>query len=535
MEHLKLKDSITGFIEGLDKKMVDGKSIEDIRYDDVPIWWFFKMRFLNGKLPLQSLKHQEMANAIAEKRKIRFPARKWLKAHLVAKSIMYSEELKMLVSRLNRKQSRTSGAGKNIMVLAHTNSIMFNNSEAGFEVDRIESVVREIREGQELQEYISIVDPIAHNSMMGLLKYENLIYRYMDRKNAMKNASRLHKQWKSIRDKFRYDSKNDKEIHAHLQPVLDFVFSREMIYFAILYYDAYKKIINERKIRLLLAYADTGIILRAAIMAADRLGIKTLHVSHGIGKISVNAQLPDSVYHAVLSEEYREGYTDVGIPSRQIFITGPIFMDDIVRYKRDGPRISKIKKILFLTWLYDDGGMDKTTYSSHIKKYLQELASVGDVEITIRMHPREKDIELYKSVVKSLGYKNVEVTESTGKKQTKDYLWALIRDSDLVISFGSTSSVESLIIETPTFIIDLFDASSKDPIMAKGIIHVKDSISKTAREMLYDGKMIMKWQEKGNLAVSKHLYKVDGKGGERVLGIIKELVFSPTQTSIEET
>ncbi|MCG2782453.1 MAG: UDP-N-acetylglucosamine 2-epimerase [Candidatus Altiarchaeales archaeon] len=524
MEHSELKNNITRFIEGLDKKRANGKSIDDIRYDGVPIWWFFKMRFLSGKLPLQSLKHHDIADAIAGKRKIRFPARNQLKAYLFAKSIKYSEDLKMLVSRLNRKQSKTTGEGENIMVIAHTNAIMFNKS--GFEVDRIGSVIREIRKDDKLQEYISIVDPIAHNSLLNLLKYENLIYRYMDRKNAMKNASKLHKQWRGMRDKFKYSSGGDREIQAHIQPVLDFVFSKEMIYFTILYYNAYKKIIREKKIRLLLVYADTGIILRCAIMAADGLGIKTLHVSHGIGKISVNAQLPDSVYHAVLSEEYMKGYTDVGIPSRQIFVTGPVFMDDIIKYKKQETHVSKIKKILFLTWLYDDGGMDKTKYSSYIKKYLQELNSVGDVEITIRMHPREKDIELYKSIVKSLGYRNVEVTESTGKKQTKDFLWKTIRDSDLVISFGSTSSVESLIIRTPTFIIDLFDVSSKDPIMAKGIIHVKKGkdISKTAKEMLYDEKMIMKWQRKGDQSVSKHLYEVDGKGGERALGIIKGLI-----------
>jgi len=530
MKNSKLKDNIIEFVKSIDKKRIDGKSIDDIRYDGIPIWWFFKTKFLGGRLPFQSPKHKRLVDAILSKREITFYDRlkNRLKAYLFAKSIRYNEELKIFISRFNNKRSRMATGKKNIMVLAHTNAIMFNNSEADFEVDRIESVVKKIREDDGLQEYISIVDPISHNSLLNLLKYENLVYRYMDKKsrrNAIRNASKLHRQWKELRNKFQYDSKIDKEIYSHLQPTLDFVFSKEMIYFAILYYEAYKKIIRENDIKLLLSYAPSGIISRCAVMAADKLGVKTLHISHGTGQVSSNPQLPDSVYHAVIGEKYKENYITVGIPPELVFITGPIFMDDIVGYKKERNHVdNNIKNILFLTWPIKEY-MENKKYIQYIKKYLQELNKVGDVDITIKLHPRERSTKLYESIVNSLGHKNIKIIKTVGKTQTKDFLYSMIRDSDLVISFGSTSSVESLVIGTPTLIIDLL-GFPQDPIMTEGIIHVKrdEDISGIVAEMLYDKKKIADAMEKGNQAISKYLYKVDGKANERVLNIIKRLM-----------
>lgn len=529
MEKTEIGNRIYKFIDDLPEYTAGGMSINDIKYDGIPIWWFFKAKFREGKLPLQLPEHRKIVSDIAINKKITIleSVKNQLKAYLFAKFIRYNEELKIFISRFNKKQSKMVAGKGNIMFLVHTNAILFDKSKVGFAVDRFESVVNKIREDNELQEYISIVDPMSHNSFFNLLRYENLIYRYMDRdirKIASRHASRLQNEWKNIKGSMHYDSNLEFRIYEYIKPAMDFVFSKDMIYLVILYYEAYKRVIRENKINLLLIYADSGIITRCAIKAADASNVNILHMSHGAG-FGVSPDLSDILYHAVIGEDYRREYIKQGIAEDRIFVTGPLFMDDIVKYKKSSFN-DITKKILFLTWPIDDFKFDKKEYIHYVKKYLQEMNKVGNINIIIKLHPREIDTKLYESIVNSLGYRNIDIIKTVGKTQTKDFLYSLIKDSDLVISFGSTSSVESLIIGTPTLIIDLF-CFPQDSIMAEGIIHAKrnEDISRVVAEMLYNKKKIVEALKKGDQVVKKYLYKVDGKANERVLKIIKELIF----------
>ncbi len=531
MERAGIEEKIREFIEELPYRRVNGESVRDIGYDRIPIWWFFRMKFLKGELPLQSPKHKILVDSILNNRKItlydRIKSR--LLSYLFAKAIKFNEELKIFISRFNRKHpKRVSGRG-DIMILAHTNAIIFKNSTSGFEIDRIEGVIRKIREDNELQEYISIVDPISHNSLLNLLKYENLIYGHMDsnlRKNANRDASELHKQWVKIKNKISYESEIDKKIYANFLPTLNLIFSKEMLYLVILYYEAYKKVISERNTKLLVVYAPTGFIILCAIAAADKRNIKTLHIEHGLAGHGTYDYVIDSLYRATDTGDNRNMLIKYGNSPDKIFVTGSVVIDNIARYITNKKEVRGKKRILFALWLSSDFPSGKEWYRKYLRKYLQEMNRVGNVEIIMKLHPRDKDMSFYKSILKELGYNNVEIMKTKGKTQTKDFLWSLIRDSDLVISFGSSVSSEALIIGTPSLIIDLIPLTISSSLITEGIVHISrdEDISKIVKEALYNEGRIAELVDKGNQAISKYLYKIDGKASERVLGVIKELV-----------
>lgn len=531
MEKTEIGNRIYKFIDGLPEYTAGGMSINDIKYDGIPIWWFFKAKFREGKLPLQLPEHRKIVSDIAINKKITIleSVKNQLKAYLFAKFIRYNEELKIFISRFNKKQSKMVAGKGNIMFLVHTNAILFDKSKVGFAVDRFESVVNKIREDNELQEYISVVDPMSHNSFFNLLRYENLIYRYMDRdirKIASGHASRLHNEWKNIKCSMHYDSNLEFRIYEYIKPAMDFVFSKDMIYLVILYYEAYKRVIRENKINLLLIYADSGIITRCAIKAADASNVDILHISHGTG-VGVSPDLSDILYHAVIGEDYRREYIKQGIAEDRIFVTGPLFMDDIVKYKKENYDNEK-KHILFLTWPINDPNLirvEEADYINFMKRWIGELNTVGDVKITIKPHPREI-VKVYESIVNSLGYRNIDIIKTVGKTQTKDFLYSLIRNSDLVISFGSTASIESIIIGTPSIIINLFGPPN-DPIMREGIINLgpEENISGTVKELLYNKEKIKGAIENGNQKAKEYLYAVDGRANERVMEIIKRLLY----------
>lgn len=531
MERAEIEDEIRKFIEELPGKRVGGKSINDITYDEIPVFWFFKTKFLKGEFPFQSPRYGILLDSILDSRRINFYGIKnRLKLYLFEKFVRFNEELKIFISRFNNKHSKKVSGKKNVLILVHTNAILFKDSNSGFEVDRIESIVRKIRENKEMQEYISVVDPLSRNSLLGLLKYENLIYGYMDsniQKNAWSAAFKIHEKWVKIKKDIIYESDIQNRIYDYLKPSLDLIFSQEMAYVLILYYEVYKKIISEKDIRLLIVYSPTGLIVLSAIATADKKGIKTLHIEHGLAGQVAYEYIVDSLYRATDTEDNRRMLIKHGNPPDKIFVTGSVVIDDIARYITNKKEVRDKKRILFALWLSSDFPSGKGWYRKYLRKYLQEMNRVGNVEIIMKLHPRDKDVSFYKSILKELGYNNVEIMKTEGKTQTKDFLWSLIRDSDLVISFGSSVSSEALIIGTPSLIIDLIPLTISSSLITEGIVHISrdEDISKIVKEALYNERRIAELVDKGNQAISKYLYKIDGKASERVLGVIKELVF----------
>jgi len=523
----KIREKIVEFLEDFQGKGSNRGKVKDIRYDSWPIWWFFKFRFFMDRLLFPLPSHREIINSIMKNKKKGFKEKFQDKLIIftLKKFLEFNERSKLLISKFSKRKKRgKKGEEKRIMFLIHTNAIILEN-ENEFTVDRINSVVKEVRKSPEFEEYISIIDPLSHNSLLKLLRYENLVYSYIDKKikeKAKRESFNLHKKWKKISEEVNYDSGLEKDIWTFLKPSLELFFSQEFIYLIILYYETYKKIIREEKIRVLCCYADLGVISKCAIAAAHKLGIKSLYISHGLGMPIFNPDQPPSLYHAVIGARYKEEFVSLGVNPKNIFVTGPVFMDYIIPYIKKKKIKSGKKNITLVTQaLVEDNFIEKKVYFNYIKKFLSELKKIPNVDIKIKLHPRERYLGEYGRIIKSLNSGNIEIVKS----QKKEQLYNLIKESDLVIGFASTVLVEAMIINTPILIIDLIE--NTDPILRNRnkIIHLKpkESIYTTCKKILYNKNFkenIIKNEKK---LIKKYLYKVDGKTGERITKIIKKL------------
>jgi len=511
----ELDSEIQKFLENF------GEFVNDIQYDGWPIWWFFKERFLGDALPAQFIGHEEIEERIKKGKKpdIVDEIRSRAKIFFLRKIFYLNEKSKIWVSRFNKKESKLEENKKTVMFLIHTNAIIFK-PDGSFEEDRFQSLIDEVRKDPELQEYLSIVDPLTHNSFLKLLKYENLLYNQLNPEVIKKikgESSRLNNDWKRIREKIRYDSDNENLIWEYLRPTLNFFFSKEIISILLFYYEVYKSVIKKKDIKLLTLYAVGGPIIRCAIAAADRIGIRSLHVSHGLGA-GMHLDLPNSLYHCVPGEEYKRKLVNLGIPQENIFVTGPAFMNDIVEYIKDKDIKRKRKRILFASNpTIEDKLMDKREWYSYLKKYFQDLKKLN-TELIVKTHPRERNIEIYKET------KGIRIITD----QRKSTLYSLIRDSDLVISFGSTVSLEAVVIGTPTLIIDIMDFSKiSDPFLSGEYVkHVPmdADISKVVDTIINNQKVRDECINNGKKFIQDYLYKVDGKADKRILKIMKELI-----------
>ena len=521
--------NIREFLRNFPDKEVNGESVNDIKYDGWPIWWFIKDNFLKNNLLPKLSKQEEIIIAIRDKEELNLlhKLKNDLNRFFIKKALYYNEKSKFWISQFNHKKSPLGNAKDTVMFLAHTNAILFKNSNEDFEVDRIESVIKEVRKDLELQEYISIIEPLSHNAGLKLLKYPDLFYKFINKEiqEKVKESSKiLNKKWMNLRDKLEFDSEIETKIFEHCKPAIDFYFSKEVIYVIVLYYETYKEIIREKRIKLLSLYSYNNLIIRCAIAAADRSGIKSLHIHHGHGIPERIIEFP-KIFHAMPGEKYKERLLRLGINPKNIFITGPVFMDDILRdrSKEEGPM--RTKRILFATQpLIESKLLEKGTYLEHMKKILRDLNKIKDIEVIIKLHPREKHIRSYQSIIDSLGYTNVKIVRG----QKKDTLYGLINKSDLVMGFGSTVALEAMVIDKPVINIDLVDWGSANPIMneMENVVHLKpeDDLSTKIYPILYDEKIREKILRNQQKFVKDYIYMIDGNAGKRVLKIIKKLV-----------
>lgn len=520
----EIKKEIQKFFENFNK------SVEEIKYDSWPLWWFFRQLFITDALPTQFIGHKEIIDKVKSGKKPNRieKIRNRIKILLLRKLFEYSEKSKTQISRFNKKESKIEKNKKTVMFLIHTNAIIFK-PDGSFEEDRFQSLIDEVRNDSGLQIYLSIVDPLTHNSFLKLLKYENLIYRYITPgiiENIRRESSRLNKEWNKIKEKIIYNSKIENLIWEYNKPALNFFFSKELIYILLFYYEAYKDVIKKKDIKLLSLYAIGGPIIRCAIAAADRMKIRSIHIFHGLDVVEY-LDLPESLYHCVPGDEYKKKMIRAGINSNNIFVTGPAFMNEIVPFiKTDSEINAKTKRILFASNPTIDERpkmMDKENWYKYLKKYLNGLSKLRDTEIIVKPHPREKDITIYKSIIKELD-RNIKLVTD----HKKSILYSLIRGSDIVITFGSTVSLESTIIGTPTIIIDIIDFSKiSDPFLSGG--HVKHVSLDAEIPAVVDGIInnpIMRDEciKNGKKFVQDYLYKIDGEVNKRILYIMKKLI-----------
>jgi len=511
-----MEQEIITFLEELE----EGKSennINAIQYNGWPVWWFFKQRFIRDRLLPPLPTHKEILNLIQNKQK---PDNK-LTSLRMRKSIVYNEKCKFFISRFNKIPKKTPD--EKIMFIAHTNGVV-PDKEYGFTVDRSGSVVNEIRKDPEMNEYVAVVKPMSHKPSLNLFNWNrgHLVYPFVDaeiRKKANKESKRLYAEWLSF-----LEQHPTSPIWEQLQPALRVFFSREILYLLVLYYELYKKIIRHGNIRLVCFYS-IGFLGNCAMAAAHDSKIKSLFIYHALGTEVVKHDYPPSVYIAVPSKMHKDFETaSSNVDPERIFITGPVFMDDIVPYigrkTKNNPR-----KILLFSDPWDVSQLgsvigDKSVYERYLSKFIKEINKISDVEIIIKIHPRDK-VDFYKPFTNT---SNVRI--ATG--QSKEELYTLMSECDIAFGFNSSANGEAMVMHKPSVIINLVPEQT-DPILNDSrALHLapNDDVSELVGKLLDDEKFRADAVDNQNRIISDYLYKIDGKAKNRVKEIISNLLKS---------
>jgi hypothetical protein len=525
---------ISSVIEKWPERRIDGKKFNEIfQVDRIPVWYFLEPLIKGAYLPPPFKTLAEMEEDVKSKR---FPVKFDLKSTLtqlgLRKGLWLNEKIKWSIS-----SSKVAQTGKkDVLFLCYTNQVIKDKKgklrPVGF------SDVVDALKNRGVKLIVLFCDPLSKNSFKGLLKFPDLLYSYIDSgiiKESKRLSHELNREWKKIGEKkkaelFTFDGRS---YWRFFRGELNFLFSKEMLATLITYYLTFKKITKGHKIKVVYLVSLGGFYESLLLGAVYKLKRKVVHSPHGYGDryFIVRDKLVENVSFVAAGNEDRRRLLKLGIEDGNIFVVGSPFFDKIAEYKSEREEDKTKKTITILpTALVEYKLVGKDEYFSYIRKCLAQISKVKSVKkVIIKLHPDEKYKSEYESVAKSLKLTNVEVVQKPGK----DFLYTVLRDSDLLVSFGSTADIEGLMLNKNVIVIDglkkglIAERAKKDKYReAVTVINKNDDLTNTIIKVLTDEKVQKKLKEKRWRYLASSFYKIDGRTHERVADLIKNLVQS---------
>lgn len=482
--------------------------------DGIPIWWLLSPMLKQTTLPAP---FKSLITINKEDENLLQKLKTNITLFALRKGILIKEILKW------RKYNNINPQESDVLFLCYTNNSSEKERKRTLPNYNIIKKLKYI----DIMPFCLFLDPITKISVRRDA-YRRMIYTYIDSDILIQGkriSESIVKNWNNITEEeknkiFSFENKNYWKIFKN---ELNFLFSKEMIRILIVYYLLFKKIINTHKIKVIYTTSLGGFYETIALAAAYKLNKKIVHSPHGYGDryFIVDKELLKNVFFMCWGDLHKERLLKLGVEEKKIKITGSPIFDDIVNYKK----AYTTNDLCFLTIpLVEDGFVDKTTYFNGIDNIIKNILQVSK-KIQIKTHPREIFLEEYKELLRK-NKLNPTIISAKGKH----VLYQCLSKSKIVLSFGSTTCIEAMLLNKPLILMEflksnqLIDIESKD-VYIKFVIKVTDTQGiVNVLKKLDDKTYKMKILDRQNEYIRKEFYKIDGKASERVATVIRKIV-----------
>ena len=513
------------------EKNINGKKFNEVfQLDGIPVWYFFEPLIKGAYLPRPFRTLAEIKEDV-ESRKIpkKFDLKSKLIEFYLRKGLWLSEKIKWSIS------SRPVQRGeRDVLFLCYTNQVVEDEKGKPRPIG-FSDVIRDLGV-RGVKPIVLFCDPLSKNSFKGLLKFPSLLYSYITPemiKESNRISRELNKKWKKIdeKEKAKLFTFGRKCYWRFLKDELNFLFSREMLNVVVTYYLTFKAIVKRHDIKVICVASLGGFYETLLLGVAYALNKKVVYSPHGYGDryFIVRDEFLKNVYFAAWGWETKKRLLNLGIKKENISITGSPFFDKIAKYKSKREKHKTGKIITLITQpLVEDGYVGKREYFKYVQKFLAQIVKIKNVaQIIIKLHPREKYRSNYESIVKSLGLKNVIITQEPGKEA----LYTVLSKSDLVVSTGSTADIEGIMLDKNVIVIDglakgfLAELSKKDKYReAVYEVNKNDDLTDAVTKILTSRDLQERLRQERRRYLAGSFYKIDGKAHERVSALILRLI-----------
>lgn len=230
---------------------------------------------------------------------------------------------------------------------------------------------------------------------------------------------------------------------------------------------------------------------------------------------------------AVFSEAVKDMFVREGIKEDRINVTGSPKFDKVFNYKntdsnkkiRDELKIPADKIIILLVTQYF---VEMKTWSrEQRKKFVLSVAdavsSIPGSQLVIKIHtPTENEAD-YQEIIENLPVAPIICKQSN--------IYELVNASNTVLTVSSTVALESMAMERPVIIVNLFSTSGADFYRDSGALYVtKEEMLKPVLKQLISDQAFRENTIKNSTSfVYDQAYKQDGQASVRIANIIKKM------------
>ena len=225
---------------------------------------------------------------------------------------------------------------------------------------------------------------------------------------------------------------------------------------------------------------------------------------------------------AVFGEYFRELFVMHGIPAERIVVTGHPLMDEIPVCNHDretvrqvlGLPLDKAVVLLLTTATVEYNLWRPSQRRSFMAHVLRACAEVPEVQLVIKLHPREK-VEEYHELIRDLGfevpvYRDVDLHEVLGA-------------ADAAITTYSSTGLDALILGKPLIVFDLFNKVEPVPYVGSGAalgVYSPKDLRSAILAVLQDDETKRRLKDASESFVYRLAYRLDGRAAERVAALI---------------
>ncbi|MFQ5790970.1 MAG: hypothetical protein ACE5JI_10910, partial [Acidobacteriota bacterium] len=302
---------------------------------------------------------------------------------------------------------------------------------------------------------------------------------------------------------------------------------------AIRSYCEMRTILVQEQPELLVLYAESSGLGRAAVAAACELGIPSFAIQHGImypryyshehgadevgGSADGACSVPMPTRTAVFGSLARQLLVTRGhYPPERIVITGSPKFDALVEAARGYDRRSIRSRL----GLGQTGPMlvVASRYSAIgpvFRELVRAAGSIPELRLVVKPHQAESS-EPYQAVVDEEGARCVHIASAS------DNLLELLFASDGLITVDSLASSEALVLGRPVLVVNL--PSNLTPLVERGVavgVRRDEPIEARLRQFLFDPPSASELEARRKQYLQEFAYGADGGSTERILAALR--------------
>ena len=361
-------------------------------------------------------------------------------------------------------------------------------------------------------------------------------------RNAFEASRRYHKEWSHLKDSQEFINSlnyNEISLYSSLKGEFKKIFEGHASE-AVLFIELMRRIIKIEKPDLILTTDEYDLFGRAAVIAGKLWGVPTLAIQHGnispdhVGYIHTKDEISDEIapeYCPLATKTAVYGpwpkkvlVEDCNYPEGSVVVTGQARYDTLARADKIFSRenfcerygLDAGNKIALICTQAFPVFEERIVFLKSILKALKEFP---EIQIVIKPHPNENE-EWCKEIVEE---QKASVSILPKRSNTYEAIYAC----DIMLAFFSTTITEALILNKPVVVVNLTGRLDPMPYVESGAAlgsYREEDIEPAIRKALYDENIREKLRNVRTKFVHEHCYKIDGKGSERVVRLIGEII-----------